>query len=313
MDGMYEDGTDLLTIGALARLTGVPVKTIRNWSEQGLLPPAARTPAGYRLYGADAPARLEIVRSLRDLGIGLAAIRSVLHRECTVAETAAPRWDRAGAWTAAALRAHPRPYELDRSAFDGTDPDRVMYAYEQVIRDVSALVAAVWPEDLDLPTPCAGWPVRQLLDHMVWENLMAASIAEDAPRTDHAAGHLDDDHRAAFEDSVRAALAAFSGSGMLRRTYGPYDAPGAMLVQQVVVELLAHGWDLARATGAPTGLAPAVAEETLAAARRIYGAAPRTEGGSFAPERPAPPGAHATDRLAAFLGRDPVVPGRTPA
>lgn len=65
--------------------------------------------------------------------------------------------------------------------------------------------------------------------------------------------------------------------------------------------------------GAPTGLAPAVAEETLAAARRIYGAAPRTEGGSFAPERPAPPGAHATDRLAAFLGRDPVVPGRTPA
>ncbi|WP_239012320.1 MerR family DNA-binding transcriptional regulator [Streptomyces sioyaensis] len=49
---MYEDGTGLLTIGALARLTGVPVKTIRNWSDQALLPPAppratgstARTP-----------------------------------------------------------------------------------------------------------------------------------------------------------------------------------------------------------------------------------------------------------------------------
>ncbi|MFI0709071.1 hypothetical protein ACH4SK_00200 [Streptomyces inhibens] len=82
-------------------------------------------------------------------------------------------------------------------------------------------------------------------------------------------------------------------------------APGAVIVQQVVVELLAHGWDLARATGAPTGLAPQVAEETLAAARRIYGAAPRTEGSSFAPERAAPPGAGATDRLEAFLGREP--------
>ncbi|MGW2392493.1 helix-turn-helix domain-containing protein [Streptomyces lydicamycinicus] len=86
---MNEDGTGLLTIGELARLTGVPVKTIRSWSDQDLLPPAARTPAGYRLYGPDAPARLEIVRSLRELGIGLAAIRSVLHRTCTVAETAA--------------------------------------------------------------------------------------------------------------------------------------------------------------------------------------------------------------------------------
>lgn len=225
---------------------------------------------------------------------------------CTVTgRPAPPRWDTAGAWTTAALRAHPRPYGLDRSAFDGTDPERVLRAYEQVTRDVAALVAAVRPEDLALPTPCAGWSVRQLLDHMVWENLMATSIAEDAPRDDHTADHLGDDHRAAFDDSVRAALAAFTGSGMLRRTYGPYEAPGAMIVQQVVVELLAHGWDLARATGAPTGLAPEAAEETLAAAHRIYGAAPRTEGSSFAPERPAPPGASATDRLAAFLGRDP--------
>ncbi|WP_406475027.1 TIGR03086 family metal-binding protein [Streptomyces platensis] len=518
---MNEDGTGLLTIGELAGLTGLPVKTIRSWSDQDLLPPAARTPAGYRLYGPDAPARLEIVRSLRALGIGLAAIRSVLHRECTVAETAAqwadaldaqirtlrlqsavlrsvaargsaaeelpymtelarlsarerrliitdfvedaldgvdapayrsgllaatpelpddptpeqigawlelaalvrepelrtalrrlaehsartagtvrdpaaqeqaavrvaelmrvrgeeavaagiapdspaaepviaelvaawlptqtgtadppaedgpaararlleqletaaeplverywqllcavtgrpapPRWDTAGTWTTAALRAHPGPYELDRSAFDGTDPDRVLRAYEEVTRDVAALVAAVRPEDLALPTPCAGWTVRQLLDHMVWENLMATSIAEGTPRADHTADHLGDDHRTAFADSVRAAHTAFTGSGMLHRTYGPYEAPGAMIVQQVVVELLAHGWDLARATGAATVLAPETAEETLAAAYRIYGAAPRTEGSSFAPERPAPPGAGAADRLAAFLGRD---------
>ncbi|MFJ9411959.1 TIGR03086 family metal-binding protein [Streptomyces sp. NPDC101393] len=195
--------------------------------------------------------------------------------------------------------------DLNRTVFDATDPARVLYAYERVTGALGALVAAVRPKDLSLPAPCGGWRVRELLDHMVWENLMAASIAEDAPRTDHTGDHLGADHIAAFEDSVRQAHAAFRDSGMLHRTYGPYAAPGAMIVQQVVVELLAHGGDLARAIGAPTDLAPEVAEETLAAAHRIHGAVPRTEGGSFGPERPVPPGAGAADRLAAYLGRDP--------
>ncbi|MER6049116.1 TIGR03086 family metal-binding protein [Streptomyces sp. NPDC001793] len=542
---MYEDGTELLPIGALSRLTGIPVKTIRNWSDQDLLPPAARTPAGYRLYGPDAPDRLEIVRSLRELGVGTAAIRAVLRRERTLADTAArsadaldaqisalraqsavlravavrgsaaeelpqmtrlarqtaeerrrivadaiddalrgipapsyrggllaatpdlpedptpeqlaawteladlvhdpelraawrrlaaysarmtagtgtapggdpaataeaeagarrvaalmhtraetaladgvapdspaaapvvaelvaawlptqagppvarhhpspealraavsppptedgpaararlleqleavaeplverywrllctvtgrpapPRWEAAGAWTAAALRAHLTPVEVDRTAFAGTDPERVLYAYERVVGAVGGLVAGLRPADLARPTPCGAWTVRELLDHMVWESLMVASIAEGTPRTDHTADHLGDDPRTAFEESARDALAVFRSSGMTVRTFGPHEAPGALLVQQVVIELLAHGWDLARALGAPTALAPEVAEETLAAARRLCGAAPRTEGGSFAPERPAPPGATAADRLAAYLGRE---------
>ncbi len=44
MTGMA-DGT-LMTIGDLARLTGLTVKTVRFWSDEGLLPPADRTPAG---------------------------------------------------------------------------------------------------------------------------------------------------------------------------------------------------------------------------------------------------------------------------
>jgi DNA-binding transcriptional MerR regulator len=43
-------GGTLLTIGELARLTGLTVKTVRFWSDEGLVPPADRTPAGYRLY-----------------------------------------------------------------------------------------------------------------------------------------------------------------------------------------------------------------------------------------------------------------------
>jgi uncharacterized protein (TIGR03086 family) len=74
----------------------------------------------------------------------------------------------------------------------------------------------------------------------------------------------------------------------------------------VIIEMLAHGWDLAVATGQPTDLAPAAAERTLAVVPVFYGAVPRTPGSSFGPERPAPADATATDRLAAYLGRSVV-------
>lgn len=83
-----DDGT-FYTIGDLARLTGLTVKTIRFWSDTGVVPPTDRTPAGYRLYDEDALARLGLVRTLLDLGIDLATIQQVLDREITVAEVAA--------------------------------------------------------------------------------------------------------------------------------------------------------------------------------------------------------------------------------
>jgi hypothetical protein len=40
----------LLSIGALARAMGVPVKTIRHYSDAGVLPPTARSRGRYQLY-----------------------------------------------------------------------------------------------------------------------------------------------------------------------------------------------------------------------------------------------------------------------
>jgi len=79
---------ELFTIGQLATRTGVPTRTIRFWSDAGLVPPAARSGSGYRLYDADAAARLDLVRTLRELGFGLDVIEAVLSRACTVAEVA---------------------------------------------------------------------------------------------------------------------------------------------------------------------------------------------------------------------------------
>lgn len=85
----HMEGDTCYSIGDLARHTGVAVKTIRFYSDRGILPPTGRSPAGYRRYGRDAVARLELVRTLRDLGLDLAAIRQVIDRELPLPEVAA--------------------------------------------------------------------------------------------------------------------------------------------------------------------------------------------------------------------------------
>lgn len=77
---------DRLTIGQLSQRTGVPVRTIRFWSDAGLLPEPARSAGGYRLYDTEAMARLGLVRTLREIGLDLATIRRVLARQTTLAE-----------------------------------------------------------------------------------------------------------------------------------------------------------------------------------------------------------------------------------
>jgi DNA-binding transcriptional MerR regulator len=81
--------TALLTVGRLARRCGVSTRTVRFWSDEGLLPPAGRSAAGHRRFDATAVARLDLVRALRELGLGLDEVRAVLERRRTVAEVAA--------------------------------------------------------------------------------------------------------------------------------------------------------------------------------------------------------------------------------
>lgn len=91
MRGM--DGDTTYTIGELARRTGLPVRTIRFYSDAGVVPPTRRTEAGYRLYDADAAARLDLVRTLRDLGVDLATVRRLLDREVDAGQVAAAHAD----------------------------------------------------------------------------------------------------------------------------------------------------------------------------------------------------------------------------
>jgi MerR family transcriptional regulator, thiopeptide resistance regulator len=73
--------TDMeLTVGTVARLAGVTVRTLHHYDEIGLVSPIVRTDAGYRLYGHSEVARLQEVLFFRELGFGLDEIKEMLER-----------------------------------------------------------------------------------------------------------------------------------------------------------------------------------------------------------------------------------------
>ncbi|WP_037494744.1 MerR family transcriptional regulator [Solirubrobacter soli] len=133
--------TALLSIGELASRTGLPVRTIRFYSDEGVVPPADRTDAGYRLYGPDALARLGLVRTLRDLGLDLATIRRVLEREVDLKDVAAAH--------AAALEAQIRVLKVQKAVLQavarrGSDPKEMqkMHRLAQLSDDERKRVVA---------------------------------------------------------------------------------------------------------------------------------------------------------------------------
>jgi len=65
-------------IGELARVVGVNPKTVRYYESLGLLPPAERTSAGYRIYGPDDAGRVGFIKAAQRLGMRLDEIAEVL-------------------------------------------------------------------------------------------------------------------------------------------------------------------------------------------------------------------------------------------
>lgn len=87
------DRDRLFTIGELARRTGLSVRTIRFWSDEDVVPPTGRTGTGYRLYDTEAVARIDLVKTLRELGMDLSTVRAVLREQVTIADVAATHVD----------------------------------------------------------------------------------------------------------------------------------------------------------------------------------------------------------------------------
>lgn len=179
---------------------------------------------------------------------------------------------------------------------------------KQSIRSARAVLDEVKPEHMQRQTPCASWKVADLINHMIGaQYFFSSGMKGEAPAGGDAPDFAAGDFLAAFDQATAATIEAFDADGALQRmAKAPFgDMPGAAFMGLAMVDTFTHAWDLAKAIGRNTDLAPELAASLLEASkasiqegfRGAEGAAP------FGPEQPAPAGASNADQLAAFLGR----------
>jgi uncharacterized protein (TIGR03086 family) len=134
--------------------------------------------------------------------------------------------------------------------------------HRRALEATRPLVAGVGADQWDLPTPCADWNVRELLNHVVAGNLWAAELASgrsiDDVGTTLDGDVLGADPVAAYDASAAAAAEAFEAPGALDApcavSYGP--VPGSVYAGHRLIDVFVHGWDLATATGQSADLDP---------------------------------------------------------
>lgn len=199
---------------------------------------------------------------------------------------------------------------MSRSTMMTSDPGSPVELLMQACVSTGGILANVTRNQLDLPTPCAGWQVRDLIDHIVGAAGFFADLAQYGASAEDAEqpGRPGGDYIAAFGQQSGRAIEWFSAAGAMERTMalptGP--APGARCIEVATGEILVHGWDLARSTGQPRPAGTGVAEALLASPWLSLCAQVRdADPAVFGPAIDVPADAPAADRLAAFLGRDP--------
>jgi uncharacterized protein (TIGR03086 family) len=186
-------------------------------------------------------------------------------------------------------------------------------AFERAVTSTADIIKAIPVGQLGVPTPCTGWDVRALLGHVIGTLWLAEGLlADQEPRYPMAPGGLPaadlagEDPVAAYAGASSAALAAAAtGDALTRLHLTPLgEMPGPALAGFTTLDILVHGWDLATATGQPADLDGRLAAHVLAFAEQAL-ATPESRAGRIGPALPAAAGAPVTDRLAAFLGRQP--------
>jgi uncharacterized protein (TIGR03086 family) len=182
--------------------------------------------------------------------------------------------------------------------------DPLVVVLGRAFEAVGVLVSNVSADQWSAPTPCADWSVRRLVDHLIGMNRVFTALLADAPVPRTPAGdHVEEDPVTAYRETAAALLLAFGQPGALDRQYkGPLGtASGAERLQIRLYDLLAHGWDLAHATGQPVELPDDLVESSVAFARMQL--AEQSRNGRFGLPRNIDENASAIERLVAFLGR----------
>ncbi len=171
------------------------------------------------------------------------------------------------------------------------------------------VLAGITDDQLDLATPCEKMPLDAMVAHIGVLSLAFAAAAgkefgplTDTPPADDAP--LDADWRSAYPQHLAALAAAWKDpaawEGMTRA--GGIEMPAEVMGNVALAEVVIHGWDVARAVGAPYDSDPATLQACLAYLEQFD---PAGTEGMFGPAVPTADSAGDLDRVVAMSGRDP--------
>ena len=180
--------------------------------------------------------------------------------------------------------------------------------YRRSVEEFGQRVMAIGPEDWGRPTPCSDWNVRELVRHLVYEELWAPPLLEGkaiADVGDRFEGDiLGADPPAAWKEAAAGALAAGSADVLDRTVHLSFgDVPGREYLGQMTADHVIHAWDLARGIGGDDRLDPDLVQfvyDFLAPQADQWRGA-----GVFGPAVGVPDDADPQSKLLALTGRAP--------
>lgn len=171
-----------------------------------------------------------------------------------------------------------------------------LVAAEAALAVIQPVLRSLTEADRDRPTPCAGFTAHELVEHLTGSLVQLAGMAG-AVLTVPQRGSAEDKVSVVAGDMIEAWRGVDLEGTM---PFGAGEVPAYFLASILPVELLLHGWDLARATGQELH----VADEVVGYVRGIgEGLIESGRGGSFGPEVTPAPNASPIDAFAAYAGR----------
>lgn len=172
----------------------------------------------------------------------------------------------------------------------------------QLAPALGAVIAGIEPEQLDLPTSCADFTVRGVLEHMIGGATAFAAAYRGTQPVDPDLS----DPVARLPIALGDLFEAMSTPGALDGTVmAPFgEVPRETFARFVVLDGIVHGWDMATATGQAYDPDPELVSAVEAFARETLD--PLRDGQTFADAVEPAPDASPIERLAAYTGRRPL-------
>lgn len=146
--------------------------------------------------------------------------------------------------------------------------------FQTAVHSVHDVIQHVSLDDMNKPTPCSEWNVRQLLNHIVSEVAWIKPLLH-GKTIDEVGGVLDGDLLGdtpaeawqAYKQEAQQAVTNAKPDTIAHLSYA--DKPAQAYIAEVSADMIVHGWDLARAIGLEYVIEDTIAQQCLDATKDI--------------------------------------------